>query len=85
MVLGDAANDSGDMGDSGNSGEVTPADKARGANRANPLVETIYPRLKNDIFNFHLFPRDRFSRQNISPLLKHRNEIRFSAYKSKKK
>src|SRR5476651_1585813 len=30
-------------------------------NAANPLAEQVYQRLKSDIFNFRLFPGDRFS------------------------
>jgi DNA-binding GntR family transcriptional regulator len=33
---------------------------------ANPLAEQVYQRLKNDIFNFRLFPGDRFSENGIA-------------------
>src|ERR1700712_4266340 len=33
---------------------------------ANPLAEQVYQRLKSDIFNFRLFPGDRFSENGIA-------------------
>src|SRR5260370_41845828 len=35
-------------------------------NAANPLAEQVYQRLKRDIFNFRLFPGDRFSENGIA-------------------
>ena len=35
-------------------------------NAANPLAEQVYQRLKTDIFNFRLFPGDRFSENGIA-------------------
>ena len=35
-------------------------------NAANPLAEQVYQRLKSDIFNFRLFPGDRFSENGIA-------------------
>ncbi len=39
-------------------------------NAANPLAEQVYQRLKTDIFNFRLFPGDRFSENGIAQLLR---------------
>jgi len=33
---------------------------------ANPLAEQLYQQLKQDIFNFRLFPGDRFSETDIA-------------------
>jgi DNA-binding GntR family transcriptional regulator len=46
-----------------------PADPdtvAKATNAANPLAEQVYQRLKQDIFNFSLFPGDRFSENDIA-------------------
>ncbi len=39
---------------------------ARAAHAANPLAEQVYQQLKQDIFNFRLFPGDRFSENDIA-------------------
>ena len=46
--------------------QVAVARAADVANAANPLAEQVYQRLKQDIFNFRLFPGDRFSESGIA-------------------
>src|SRR5476649_1796635 len=45
---------------------VETAVEALEPNAANPLAEQVYQRLKTDIFNFRLFPGDRFSENGIA-------------------
>lgn len=47
-------------------GSRTGADKKRSKSRPEGLAERIYLQLKDDIFNFHLLPGDRFSESDIA-------------------
>ncbi|WP_415764028.1 GntR family transcriptional regulator [Paraburkholderia sp. J10-1] len=46
--------------------EASPASGAKMVYSANPLAEQVYQLIKQDIFNFRLFPGDRFSENDIA-------------------
>jgi DNA-binding GntR family transcriptional regulator len=45
---------------------ANPANGARATHGANQLAEQVYQQFKQDIFNFRLFPGDRFSENDIA-------------------